>query len=87
MAGMEPTVEKSGHVYSDVGGNQAHSGLLNGCRASHSRSELLLDLGEKGVYSSGSLLVELRLFEAMNFGNPENHVCLADTMPTIESRN
>ena len=43
---------KSGRVYRDVSGIQARSGLLNGCRASHSRSELLLDLGEKDVYSS-----------------------------------
>ena len=43
---------KSGRVYSDVSGIQAHSGPLNGCRASHSRSELLLDLGEKGIYST-----------------------------------
>jgi hypothetical protein len=43
---------KSGRVYSDVSGIQAHSGLSNGCRASHSWSELLLDLGEKGVYST-----------------------------------
>ncbi len=38
-----------------MSGTQAHSGLSNGCRASHSRSELLLDLGEKGVYSSYTL--------------------------------
>jgi hypothetical protein len=43
---------KSGRVYSDVSGIQAHAGLSNGCRAGHSRSELLLDLGGKGVYSS-----------------------------------
>jgi hypothetical protein len=33
---------KSGRIYSDVSGIQAHSGLSNGCRGSHSRSELLL---------------------------------------------
>jgi hypothetical protein len=32
-----------------VSGIQAHSGLSNGCRTSHSLSELL-DLGEKAVY-------------------------------------
>ncbi len=42
---------KSGPIVSDVSGIQAHSGLSNGCRASHSQSEPL-DLGEKGVYSS-----------------------------------
>jgi len=52
IAGMEPAVEKSGRVYSDVTGIQAHSGLSNGCRAGHARSELLLDLAGKGVYFS-----------------------------------
>jgi len=42
---------KSRPVVSDEKGIQAHSGLSNGCRASHSQSELL-DVGEKGVYSS-----------------------------------
>jgi len=44
---MEPTVEKSGRVYSDVSGIQAHSGLSTGCRAGHARSELRLDLAGK----------------------------------------
>ena len=48
---MEPTVERRGRVYGDESGIQAHSGLSNGFRASHSRSELQ-DLGEKDVYSS-----------------------------------
>jgi len=38
-----------------VSGIQAHAGLSNGYRAGHSRSELLLDLGGKGVYSSYTL--------------------------------
>jgi len=43
---------KSGRVFSDVVGIQAHSGLSNGYRVCHSQSMLLLDQGEKGVYSS-----------------------------------
>jgi hypothetical protein len=45
---------KSGYDYSDVCGVQPHSGLSNGCRASHLQPELLLDLCQKGVYSSSA---------------------------------
>jgi hypothetical protein len=49
-----------------VSGIQAHAGLSNGCRAGHSRSELLLDLGGKGVYSSYTLIHYLQEQEGIH---------------------
>ena len=65
MAGMEPTVESRGQLFSVAGSLSAGFGVRRMVAERLNSSQRQLDLGEKGVYSSYTLPINVR-----GTGNP-----------------